>query len=280
MKFIKKNLYTIILVLIFIIGLSLLLYPSISDYWNSFHQTRAIAKYCDTVENLDEKEYDMLLEKARAYNQKLIHNNDRWYMSKQDKDEYNSLLDVTDTGIMGYIEIPSIQTSLPIYHGTDEGVLQIAVGHLPGSSLPVGGNGTHTVISAHRGLPSAKLFTDIDQLDKGDIFVIHVLNDVYSYEVDQIRIVEPDDLSDLNIEEDNDYCTLLTCTPYGINSHRLLVRGHRIENMDGAQVSFDAQQIDSHLIAVIIAAFILIVIFVLALIYNHRRKKRRGYNEE
>ena len=224
--FMKKHLPTIVLVLVFLTGLSLLLYPTVSDYWNSFHQTRAIASY------MDDDRYEKMLEEARAYNAKLAEKSNRFILSEEEQEEYNRLLDVTGSGIMGYVEIPSIDCSLPIYHGTDEGVLQIAIGHIAGSSLPVGGKGTHCVTSGHRGLPSAKLFTNLDELKEGDTFMLHVLDETLTYEVDRILIVEPDDVSNLEIDPDQDYCTLVTCTPYGINTHRLLVRGHRIANME------------------------------------------------
>lgn len=232
----KKHLTTIVLVIMLIAGLSLLLYPTISDYWNSFHQTRAIASYEDKVNNIDESKRQEMLEKAREYNKKLAGMPDRWKQSEKEYKKYESILDVSGTGIMGYIEIPGIQIQLPIYHGTDQTVLQIAVGHVEGSSFPVGGIGTHAVLSGHRGLSSAKLFTDIDQMTEGDIFRLSVLGETLTYQVDQIHIVLPDEINDLEIDRDMDYCTLVTCTPYGVNTHRLLVRGHRIENEDDARI--------------------------------------------
>ncbi len=229
----KKHLTTIVLVIMLVAGLSLLLYPTISDYWNSFHQTRAIASYEDKVNNIDESQRQEMLKKAREYNKRLMTMPDRW---KQPEKEYNNILDVSGTGIMGYIEIPEIQVQLPIYHGTDQTVLQIAIGHVEGSSLPVGGIGTHAVLSGHRGLSSAKLFTDIDQMTEGDIFRLSVLGETLTYQVDQIHIVLPDEINDLEIDRDMDYCTLVTCTPYGVNTHRLLVRGHRIENEDDIRI--------------------------------------------
>lgn len=275
MRWIKKNLSSIILVLIFIIGLSLLLYPSFSDYWNSFHQSRAIASYAQTVTTIDDDQYEKMWAQAQEYNATLAKKQNRWVLSEEEYEEYEGLLNIGGTGIIGYIEIPNIKVSLPIYHGVDEAVLQIAVGHIEGSSLPVGGEGTHCVISGHRGLPSAKLFTNLDEMEEGDLFMLRVLDETLTYEVDQIRIVEPEDLSALEIEEGKDLCTLVTCTPYGINSHRLLVRGHRVENMESAnsiRVTADAMQIDPVMVAPVIAVPILLILLIWLLV--HYRKRR------
>lgn len=275
MKWVKKNRSTIVLVLIFIVGLSLLLYPSLSDYWNSFHQSRAIATYAEAVADLDDVDYEKMWQEAEEYNEQLKNKTNRWTMTEEEEEEYNRILDVGGTGIMGYIEIPEIKVSLPIYHGTDEGVLQIAVGHIPGSSLPIGGMGTHSVVSGHRGLPSAKLFTNLDELKEGDIFMIRVLDETLTYEVDQIRIVEPDDLTSLEIDPEQDLCTLVTCTPYGVNTHRLLVRGHRIENLndDSIRVTADAMQVDEMLVATAVAVPVLLILFVWVMVHDRKRKK-------
>lgn len=227
---IRKYLFNAILILFFLAGLSLLLYPAASDWWNSFHQSRAIETYAGEVSDLDETAYEKIWEAAQAYNQELSAGAIRQRMTVEEQAEYESLLNVTGSGMMGYIEIPKISCSLPVYHGSDEAVLQIAVGHLEGTSLPVGGEGSHCVLSSHRGLPSARLFTDLDELEEGDLFMLKVLNETLTYEVDQILVVEPDETEALERVEGKDYCTLVTCTPYGINSHRLLVRGHRVEN--------------------------------------------------
>ena len=277
MKFLKKHLVTIILVLVFVIGLCLLLYPTVSDYWNSFHQSRAIASYAETVANLDDDTYEQMLSEARAYNEALAERGSNWTLSEEELQTYADTLDITGTGIMGYIEIEKIGCSLPIYHGTDEGVLQIAIGHIEGSSLPVPATSSHIVLSGHRGLPSAKLFTDLDELVEGDEFVIRVLDETYTYEVDQIRIVLPDELSDLEIEEGMQYCTLVTCTPYGINTHRLLVRGHLVENKEASnniRVTADAMQIDPVLVAPF-AAIPLLLILAVILVITTRRSRRR-----
>ena len=271
----RKHLSTILLVFILLIGLSLLLYPSVSDYWNSFHQTRAIATYAENVAKLDNNQYDRLWEDARAYNRTLGLRSNPYYLSEEQKAEYERLLDVSGLGVMGYIEIPEIDVSLPIYHGTEESVLQIAVGHLEWTSLPVGGESTHCVLSGHRGLPSAKLFTNLDKLREGDTFLLRVLDEVLTYEVDQILIVEPQETAALQIEEGKDYCTLVTCTPYGINTHRLLVRGHRIDNIEEAKtvrVTADAVQIEPLLVAPIVAIPMLLILLVLLLLPRRRRK--------
>lgn len=275
MRWIKKNLSTIILVFILFVGLSLLLYPTVSDYWNSFHQSRAIASYAETVAEINNVDYEQIWNDAVKYNRKWTEKDHRWSMSEEEIVEYESLLDVSGNGIMGYIEIPEIKVSLPVYHGVDEGVLQIAIGHLPETSLPVGGKGTHCVISGHRGLPSAKLFTDLDQLVEGDIFIMRVLDETLTYEVDRILIVEPEDVSGLEAEEGMDYCTLVTCTPYGVNSHRLLVRGHRIENLETSnqiRITADAQQIDPVLVAPAVAVPILLLLVIMVCTGSRKRR--------
>ena len=227
----RKNLSTIILILIFLVGLSVMLYPSVSDAVNRKHQSRAVAGYAEEVEQLSDADYQTYFDAADAYNRQLNTTPNAFY--KPDLvSGYAQTLDISGTGIMGYITIPKISVELPIYHGTDEGVLQVAAGHLEGSSLPVGGAGTHAVISAHRGLPSAKLFTNLDELEVGDRFTITVLNRVLTYEVDQISIVLPTEIDQLLPTEGMDYVTLMTCTPYGINTHRLLVRGKRVETTE------------------------------------------------
>lgn len=228
----KKHWPTILLILVFVLGLSLMLYPTISDWWNSRHQSRAIAGYTQTVAQLDSQSYDPLWAQARAYNESLLAKSNRYYLDEEERQLYNSLLNVGGNGIMGYVEIPKLDLRLPIYHGTDEAVLQVAIGHIEGTSLPTGGAGTHCVISGHRGLPSARLFTGLDQMEVGDTFSLSVLDRVLTYQVDQILVVLPDDVEALQIDPDADLCTLFTCTPYGVNSHRLLVRGHRVETPD------------------------------------------------
>ena len=285
-KFSRKNRITGILLLVALLaGLSLLLYPFLADYWNSMHQSRAIATYRNAVTELDNNDYEGMLEEAQAYNDALPGNPDRFLPSEEEHQRYENLLSISEDGIIGYVEIPSIHVSLPFYHGTDEDILQVAAGHIEGSSLPVGGEGTHCVISGHRGLPSARLFTDIDQLTEGDIFTLLVLDETLTYEVDQIRIVEPEDISLLEIEEGKDLCTLVTCTPYGVNSHRLLVRGHRVENREEEgilRITADALMVDSRFVAPVIAApIILVLISVLgARRLRKRRRKSKGETEK
>ena len=272
----KRDFSTVILILVFLVGLSLLLYPSVSDYWNSFHQSRAIASYAEQVANIDNDIYARLWEDAKAYNQTLVGKQNRFQISEEERETYESLLNVGGNGIIGYIEIAKIGCSLPIYHGTEESVLQIAVGHLEWTSLPVGGESTHCVLSGHRGLPSAKLFTDLDKLIAGDTFVLRVLDETLTYEVDQILIVEPYELDALQIEEGKDYCTLVTCTPYGINTHRLLVRGHRVANAEEAvqiRVTADAIQIEPVLVAPLVAVPMLLILLVVLLVSTRKRKR-------
>lgn len=225
---------------------------------------------------MDAEEYERMWNDAVEYNKALLSKSNRYNMTDEQRKEYESVLDVTGTGIMGYIEIPSIDVSLPIYHGTNESVLQIAIGHIESSSLPVGGIGTHCVISGHRGLPSAKLFTDIDQLQNGDRFMIQVLDRTLTYEVDQIRIVLPSELQDLEIDPNQDYCTLVTCTPYGVNTHRLLVRGHRVENEKGqANVTAEAIQFEPVIMAPLIAAPLLLILIIWLFIFTGKRAKHK-----
>lgn len=271
----KGNFTTILLFLIMLAGLSLLLYPSVSDYWNSFHQTRAIATYAEEVANLNRDLYDEIWAAADLYNASLTDRDNAYLLSDAQKEEYQQLLNVSGLGVMGYIEIPGIDCSLPIYHGTEESVLQIAVGHLEWTSLPVGGESTHCVLSGHRGLPSAKLFTNLDRLEVGDLFMLRILDEVLTYEVDQILIVEPQDTEALQIVEGMDYCTLVTCTPYGINTHRLLVRGHRTDNVEEARtvrVTADAIQIEPLLVAPIVALPMLLLLLVILLLPRRRKK--------
>ena len=224
----KRKVTTVFFLLLFLAGLSLLLYPTVSNWWNTMHQSRAITEYSQQAENINREEYEKMWREAQEYNAALRENPDRFLMTEEEKQQYEQLLQVSDTGMIGYVDIPAIDCSMPFYHGTDEAVLQVAAGHLEGTSLPVGGMGTHCAISGHRGLPSARLFTDLDKLKEGDLFTLRVLEESLTYEVDQILIVEPEDMEALAIDPMQDYCTLITCTPYGINSHRLLVRGHRV----------------------------------------------------
>ena len=279
----KGKLTSLLLLLVLLAGLSLLLYPTVSNYWNSIHQSRAIAGYTEDVAALDEEQYARLWAAAEAYNESLAEQAaPSYFLTDTQQKEYEQLLDVAGLGIMGFIEIPAIHCTLPIYHGTDEAVLQIAIGHLEWTSLPVGGESSHCVLSGHRGLPSAQLFTDLDKLSEGDLFMLRVLDEVLTYEVAQILIVEPGDTDALQIEAGQDYCTLVTCTPYGINSHRLLVRGHRVETPEETQsirVTAEAVQINPLLIAPIVAVPILLLLIIL-LPFRRPAKKHGGDNDE
>ena len=271
----KKHITTILLILVLVVGLSLILYPTIADWWNSFHQSRAIADYDAILSEMKEEDYTHLFEAAMAYNEQLRQL--KFPLMYYDQvPGYDDLLDITGTGIMGYIDIPSIQVELPIYHGTSEGVLQIAAGHVEGSSLPTGGENTNCVISAHRGLPSARLFTDLDKMQIGDTFTLSVVDRILTYEVDQILTVLPHEVEPLYVQEGEDYCTLVTCTPYGINTHRLLVRGTRIENAEEVvvkRVTADAVQIQPLLVAPMVAAPILLLLLIMLILPKPKKNR-------
>lgn len=257
-----------------LLGIGILLYPSFSNWWNSLHQSRAVMDYAQNVSQLSTEQYQQIISAAEDYNARLAQTGELWQMNDEQTAEYDSLLNVDGTGIMGYITIPKINIQLPIYHGTDDAVLQTSIGHLAGTSLPVGGAGSHCVLSGHRGLPSARLFTDLDKLVEGDTFSLTILNETLTYQVDQIRVVEPDDLSDLQLEPGADLCTLVTCTPYGINTHRLLVRGHRVPNPNGdARILAEAIQIRPIYVAPFIA---LPAVIVLAIYYFVSSRVARG----
>lgn len=273
----RKHISTIFIILIFLVGLGFISYPTVSNLWNQAHQSRAIATYSKQVEKLDDSENKKMLKAARKYNKSLLKKSDHWKLSKKGKKKYESLLDVSGTGIMGYIEVPKIDCSLPIYHGTDEGALQIAIGHLEGSSLPVGGKSTHCVLSGHRGLPSARLFTDLDQMEEGDIFILNVLGRKLAYEVDQIRVVLPEEMSDLEVIEGKDLCTLVTCTPYGINTHRLLVRGHRtkyVEEKVEEQKEVQTKKMDTRLLIAGAAGAVILAVIIIAVVIRRRKRRR------
>lgn len=280
----RKHLSSIILCVVFLIGLSLLLYPVLSNLVNERSQSRAIATYEDGLSTLTKEDYTAFWQAAQEYNANLTAGVGSTLTAEQQAD-YDAVLDPTGTGIMGYVEIPYIRVSLPIYHGVSEQVLQIGAGHLPGSSLPVGGEGTHCVLSGHRGLPSARLFTDLDQVGVGDCFLLHIMDETLAYQVDQIRIVEPAEVKDLAIVPGEDYCTLVTCTPYGVNTHRLLVRGHRVaytaeEEKNGIAVTADAAQIDSLVVQVWLLVPVLIGMLLILLAGSCRRPRKQSKNEE
>lgn len=260
----RKHMSTFIAVLIFITGLSLLLYPTVSNYMNSLHQSKVVANYSDKMKKMDKKEKQAEINKAKAYNKTLVLNDARFTPTEEQLAEYKSILNADGLGMMGYIVIPKIHLKLAISHTVDASVLQVGVGHLEGSSLPVGGKSTHCVLSSHRGLPSAKLFTELDLLKEGDIFYLHVYDQVLSYEVVKIATIEPDDYSLFEIEEGKDLCTLFTCTPYGINTQRLVVRGRRVDNtIDASKLHSDAIKINKYVVAICIAVLILCIEFTI-----------------
>ena len=276
----KKHLSTILLVVALLAGVSLLLYPSLSDYWNSLHATQVVSNYAQQVQTMDRSRYETMWNDAVAYNRSLLTRSTDFALTDAQKRQYDALLNVDGTGIMGYLEIPALEVTLPIYHGTDDSVLQVGAGHIEWSSLPTGGESTHCVLSGHRGLPSAKLFTNLDQLVAGDTFVIRVLDEVMTYEVDQILIVEPTDVSALTVEDGKDLCTLVTCTPYGVNSHRLLVRGHRVENASEAiRVTSDAVQIEPLIVAPLVAMPLLLALLLLLLLPRSKKKSHGGTDD-
>lgn len=278
-EWIKRNLLTVVLTAGMLIGISLLLYPSVANYWNGFHQARTIMEYTQVVSSMDKDDYKNILRDARKYNKRLSKTGFRWSMSDAERRDYERQLKVKGTKAIGYISVPKLHIRLPLMHGTDEKVLQTAIGHLEQTSLPVGGKGSHCVISGHRGLPSSRLFTDIDKIKEGDTWTITVLNETLTYECDRVRIVLPEDLSELKIEKGKDLCTLITCTPYGVNTHRLLVRGHRVPNANGsADVTADAIQIEPIFIAPFLAGAMLLILLILLLI-STRRAKRMGPEE-
>ncbi len=271
----KFSLSNILLILIFLAGLSLLLYPTVADYVNTRTQSRAVTEYTSQVLNMEDNLYRQILADARDYNARLLDKNSLFSMTQENLEDYHSQLNLAGNGLMGTIQIPRIDVNLPIYHTVDESVLHVGVGHIEWTSLPVGGENTHTVLSGHRGLPSAKLFTDLDKMQLGDTFTIQVLEETFTYEVDKILVVNPDDVENLSILEGQDLCTLVTCTPYGINSHRLLVRGTRIENAKEAKVirvTADAMLIDPLLMAPLVAAPMLLVLLI-ALLWPRKKKK-------
>lgn len=274
----KHDRTTIILSMIFLIGLSVMLYPSFSNYWNSKRQTEAVASYDAAVSKMSTKDYEKYFSQAESYNRDLANLSDP-LENYEDLPGFDDILNITESGVIGYITIDKIDTELPIYYGTAEGTLQIGVGLLNGTSFPVGGKGTHAVLSAHRGLPSAELFSRLDEMEEGDTFQITVLNRVLTYEVDQIHIVVPEDVKDLAIDPDKDYCTLMTCTPYGINTHRLLVRGVRIEGL-GESVPADAYQVEPKEVAVVITLVILVILMLVNFLLWKLRsiKKKRNLN--
>ena len=276
-----KKWKTVALVVIFLTGLSLLLYPAVSNYVNSLRQSRLVAEYMQSVSALEDEQKNSFFAEADEYNRDLAKLPMHFTLSADETERYENTLDVSGTGVMGYLEIPKIEVSLPIYHGTEDAVLEFAVGHLAGTSLPVGGESTHSVLTGHTGLPSARLLTDLEIMEPGDIFYVQIMDETLTYEVDQIRKVLPEVVKDLAITEGEDYCTILTCTPYGVNSHRLLVRGHRIETARNAIMRFsaDALQIDPLIVMPFLAAPILLILFLVLMLRPKRKKPAKELEE-
>lgn len=281
LKKLKKNLPMIFIGLAFLVGVGLIAYPAVSNWWNSMHATRAIASYSEAVDSLSEADYSAVLEAAEQYNEELLQQPNRYFPTDEFHEQYEETLNVNGNGIIGQLEIPKINVNLPIYHGTDESVLQVGVGHIEGTSLPIGGEGTHAALSGHRGLPSARLLTDLDKMTEGDYFIVTVLNEKYTYQVYDIAIVEPEELSKLEFEEGEDLITLVTCTPYGINSHRLLVTGHRVDNLpdDYVDVTNNAFLIDNKIVALVIGVVVLVLLLVLLLIKTRKKKEPKSKDE-
>ena len=282
----------LILVLIFLIGAAIVAYPTFSEYWNSLHQSRAIMGYAQRVAELTNEEYETIWNAALDYNQRLLDLPNRWLIDHDDalSEDYDSQLNADGTGNMGFITIPKINVNLPVYHGTSDAVLQTSIGHIVGTSLPSGSSHTneedflipdyasHSVLSGHRGLPSARLFSDLDAMEVGDLFYLTILDQTLTYEVDQITVIEPEDLTQMEIIPGRDLCTLMTCTPYGINTHRLLVRGSRIENEKkklNVRITADGLRIDPLYVAPFIAVpvLVLMVFWVLIMTSGHRKKR-------
>lgn len=278
----RKHKVVIFLTLGFLVGICILLYPAFSDYWNSKTQSRAITDYESVLEDLESEDYTAIFEKAYAYNKELYETDFPLRDYKQVSGYYDTLR-ITDSDMIGYLKIDRIGVELPIYHGTSDKVLSKGVGHLEGSSLPVGGENTHCVMSAHRGLPSSKLFTDLDRIEKGDTFQIIVLDQVLTYQIDFIKVIEPTDISDLQIIEGGDYCTLFTCTPYGINTHRLLVRGVRIETIEEKPIIYfsnEAFRIEPLLVTPAVAAPMLFVLLIHLLVKYREPPKNTQQKEK
>ena len=284
MKKKKGNFTTILLIVLLAAGLGLLVYPSVSNFWNSMHQTKAIKSYVEDVANLDKNDLTEIWQEIERYNENILDRNNEYLPDQSEKEKYAELLDVSGTGMMGYIDIPKISITLPIYHGTDKGVLQVAAGHLEWTSLPAGGKSTHCVLTGHRGLPSAKLFTDLDKLEVGDTFILSILDRTLTYEIDQIIIVRPEETDALMISDGKDLCTLVTCTPYGINTHRILVRGHRVtgdaQTASSVKITSDAVKMGSLMVAPVVAVPILLVVLIILLVNDKKRKTRQVNKNE
>ncbi len=281
-KQLKKQIPNIIFALIFLAGLCIFLYPSVSNYINSKHQSRAVASYDAAIAALSEEDYSSFWNEAEKYNKTLATKPMNFNLNEEEKAEYSRVLNPTGTGVIGTIEIENIGVNLPIYHGTEESVLQVGIGHLEGTSFPTGTTSTHVVLSGHRGLPSAKLFTDLDQMIVGDTFLLHILDQTFAYQVDQINIVLPEETQDLAIVDGKEYVTLVTCTPYGVNTHRLLVRAKRVDYNEETKliVPADATRYGNLIVAPFIAAPMILLLFVIFLFQTRKPREKKGNNNE
>lgn len=289
----KKNVQKILIAIVFLAGLSLLLYPLVANQWNDYRQKRLVSDYEQVVaekEAAGQIDYQAEKEAAVSYNNDLLPSilPDSFAEAEASEEDlrYLSCLNITENGMMGTVEIPKINVSLPIFHTTDEKVLEMAAGHLEGSSLPVGGENTHAVISAHRGLPSASLFTDLDRLEESDHFLLRILGEILCYEVDKITVVEPSDTKDLAVEDGMDLVTLMTCTPYGVNSHRLLVRGHRVpyveEELADEKVPLTNMSLHTNYLLWVIVGILITAAFIFFLLMRERKLtvKSKGKTEQ
>lgn len=281
-KKLKKQIPNIIFALIFVAGLCIFLYPSVSNYVNSKHQSRAVSNYQEMMNNISKEDYTKFWRQAYEYNEELAKKPMHFNLSDEEKAEYYSILNPLGTGIVGSIEIENIGVNLPIYHGTEETVLQTGIGHLEGTSFPTGTKSTHVILSGHRGLPSAKLFSDLDQMIVGDTFLLHILDQTFAYQVDQINIVLPEETQDLAIVDGKEYVTLVTCTPYGVNTHRLLVRAKRVDYNEETKliVPADATRYGNMVVAPFIAAPLILLLFVIFLVRTRKPKGKKGSDNE
>lgn len=269
----RFNVSTLLATLVLLAGIGIVAYPTVANWWNNLHQSRALDEYLQAVEDSDPERMERMLSDAEEYNKRLLDKPNRFVMSDEERQEYMGLLNVNGSGIIGYIDIPALHIRYPIYHSTAEDILQVAIGHLEGSSLPVGGKGVHTALSGHRGLPSAVLFSNLDDLQIGDRFTVTVLTRTVTYEVDQIRIVDPEDVSDLKIDPRKDYMTLVTCTPYAINSHRMLVRGIRVADVAMESLTPDATRLSGYVVLIGVALPLLLAYLGVSVVLDRRRRK-------
>ena len=270
----------IILAFVFIIGLCIFLYPFASDFINTIIQNKEVSKYASVISELSTEQYDKLIADAKEYNKQLIGNNLFVNSQNIEKSNYKNILSIDSSGVIGYLKINKINVKIPIYHGTDLSTLQNGIGHLEGSSFPIASETEHAVLTGHTGLPSSKLLTDLVELQIGDTFNVIILNKIFTYEIDQILVVEPNDTDNLEIEEGKQYCTLLTCTPYGVNSHRLLVRGHYIENIISTDIVSEAKVVDSNIMIIIISIPLIIIIFIIMIALRNKRRVKDLKDEE